>query len=90
MSGKIDFGKLSQEFQPGRRVEPTPPVQTERWPSREVRRESQLSIKGAAEVLERFKTMCEDERYPYYIQLHRLMNAWEGKPADEGIKNVKG
>lgn len=92
MSSKVDFGRLSEEFQPrqsrGRAVEPAKTPTPESWPSREPRRESQLSIKGAEAVIERFKNLCEDERYPYYKQLHRLMNVWEGKSPDEGVKEL--
>ena len=92
MSSKVDFGRLSEEFQPrqsrGRAVEPAKNPVPESWPSREPRRESQLSIKGVEAVIERFKSLCEDERYPYYKQLHRLMNVWEGKSPDEGIKEL--
>lgn len=92
MSSKVDFGRLSEEFQPrhsrGRAVEPAKTPTPESWPSREPRRESQLSIKGAEAVIERFKNLCEDERYPYYKQLHRLMNVWEGKSPDDGVKEL--
>ena len=92
MSSKVDFGKLSEDFQPrqsrSRAIEPDRSSSPEQWPSREPRRESQLSIKGSEAVIERFKRLCDDERYPYYKQLHRLMNVWEGKSPDEGVKEL--
>lgn len=50
-----------------------------RFPSREGPADAQLNLKGPREVLERFKTMCRDDRRSYYDMLRILMDAFEGK-----------
>lgn len=49
------------------------------FPSREASKEAQLNIKGPEEMIERFKTMCKDDRRSYYAMLEILMDNFEGK-----------
>lgn len=53
------------------------------WPSREPReaRAGAITIRtdSDAQVLERFKALCRDDRRTYTAMLDILMNAFEGK-----------
>jgi len=54
------------------------------WPSRESNEfvpQSQVSIKGPAHIIDRFKAMCESGRlrYKYFDMLELLMDRYEGK-----------
>jgi hypothetical protein len=48
-----------------------------RWPSREPVRDGQLSIKGPMSTIQKFKTMCKDDRRTYIDMLGILMDAFE-------------
>lgn len=51
--------------------------QAEQAPAREPvfeTRDLQISIKGDARVIQRFKDLCERERWPYWKMLEILMN----------------
>lgn len=52
---------------------------TERWPSREPLRDGQISIKAPLDVLDRFKSICKDDRRTYADMLNILMDRYEGK-----------
>lgn len=47
------------------------------FPSREVAAETQLNIKGPADIIERFKALCKDDRRSYYDMLEILMDSFE-------------
>lgn len=90
MSGKIDFGRLADDFAPrearSEREIKAGVSPSERWPSREPQDQSrerlpegQLSIKGPLHILERFKRLCKDDRRSYYDMLEILMNEYEHK-----------
>ena len=48
-----------------------------RWPSREPVRDGQVSIKAPLDVIERFRTMCRDDRRTYADMLGILMDRFE-------------
>jgi hypothetical protein len=50
-----------------------------RCPSREPARDGQVSIKAPAEVIERFRTLCRDDRRTYADMLEILMDRFEGR-----------
>ena len=56
-----------------------PPIQQGpvRWPSREPIRDGQISIKAPLDVIERFRTLCRDDRRTYADMLSILMDAFE-------------
>lgn len=58
------------------------PVSSEpsRWPSREPVRDGQISIKAPLEVIERFRTLCRDDRRTYADMLTILMDAFSRPP----------
>ena len=58
----------------------SPPVAPEpvRWPSREPIRDGQISIKAPLDVIERFRTLCRDDRRTYSDMLTILMDAYPG------------
>lgn len=47
-----------------------------RWPSREPVRDGQISIKAPLDVIERFRTLCRDDRRTYADMLTILMDAF--------------
>lgn len=52
------------------------------WPSREVPSivpQGQISIKGPAHIIDRFKYLCESDRRKYFDMLEILMDNFEGK-----------
>lgn len=49
------------------------------FPSREAAIEGQLNMKGSKAILDRFKTMCKDDRRSYVAMLEILMDKFEGK-----------
>lgn len=48
------------------------------FPSREAASDLQLNMKGPRPVIERFKTMCREDRRSYHAMLEILMNHFEG------------
>ena len=51
----------------------------QRWPSREAPQQTQISIKGPIETIERFKKICRDDRRAYADMLGILMDQFEQK-----------
>ena len=54
---------------------PAPPEPV-RWPSRDPVRDGQISIKAPLDVIERFRTLCRDDRRTYADMLTILMDAF--------------
>jgi hypothetical protein len=92
MPRSLDLARLRQ-FEPGSvPVEPAlpaPPSERvgqgasatlpppERWPSREPVRDGQISIKAPLDVIERFRSLCHDDRRTYADMLGILMNHFD-------------
>ena len=77
----MDFDDLS-DFEP--KVTPRPQESVKRsvdsvsgFPSREASEDGQLNMKGRKAVLNRFKTMCKDDRRSYVDMLEILMDRFE-------------
>lgn len=51
--------------------------QNSAFPSREASPDAQLNLKGPRNILERFKTMCKEDRRAYYDMLNILMDHYE-------------
>lgn len=51
-------------------------VEPARWPSREPVRDGQISIKAPLDVIERFRTLCRNDRRTYADMLTILMDAF--------------
>ena len=47
------------------------------FPSREAAGDAQMNLKGPKHILDRFKTMCKEDRRPYYAMLEILMDEFE-------------
>ena len=87
MPKSLDLGRL-QKFEPSApapdRREASIHTQqvsdrTDRWPSREPVADGQISIKGPLSTINRFKTLCKDDRRTYADMLNILMDAFETK-----------
>lgn len=50
-----------------------------RWPSREPIQDGQISIKAPIDVIERFRTLCRDDRRTYADMLAILMDAFSSR-----------
>ena len=61
---------LGEEARPSVSLEPV------RWPSREPVQDGQISIKAPIDVIERFRTLCRDDRRTYADMLAILMDAF--------------
>ena len=53
------------------------PLEPVRWPSRDPVRDGQISIKAPLDVIERFRTLCRDDRRTYADMLTILMDAFD-------------
>jgi hypothetical protein len=60
-------------------IAPTVAPEPHRWPSREPQRDGQVSIKAPLDVIDRFRTMCRDDRRTYADMLGILMDRYEGQ-----------
>ncbi len=49
------------------------------FPSREAATDGQLNLKGPRHVLDRFRTLCKEDRRAYYDMLEILMDRYEAK-----------
>lgn len=49
------------------------------FPSREPASDVQMNLRGPREIIDRFKTMCKEDRRPYYQMLEILMDEFERK-----------
>lgn len=83
MPKSLDLDRLKQfepskpaEKQPGSRTIPSEP-EPNRWPSREPPADGQISIKGPLPTIQRFKTLCKEDRRTYADMLDILMTAFE-------------
>ena len=56
-----------------------PQKSAEAFPSREASPDGQLGIKGPKHVLERFKALCKEERWPMHAMLEILMDSYDSK-----------
>jgi hypothetical protein len=50
-----------------------------RWPSREPIRDGQISIKAPLDIIDRFKSICKNDRRTYADMLSILMDRYESK-----------
>lgn len=71
------------DFEPKPKAKPTAEVRKEvdkvsSFPSRETSADGQLNMRGSQAVLDRFKTMCKDDRRSYVAMLEILMDRFEG------------
>ena len=84
MPRSLDLNRLRQ-FEPEPVPEAAPTValtgapEPQRWPSREPLRDGQVSIKASLDVIERFRTMCRDDRRTYADMLGILMDRYDGQ-----------
>ena len=85
MPRSLDLDRLKQfEAVPAARdlrpaEQPSAPVAdrpAERWPSREPVRDGQISIKAPLDVIERFRSICKDDRRTYADMLAILMDGY--------------
>ncbi len=77
MPRSLDLDRLKQ-FEPGEGTASAPPMEPDRWPSREPMRDGQISIKAPVAVIARFRRLCKDDRRTYADMLDILMKAYEG------------
>lgn len=90
MAGKINFEKLSEDFEsstqqveskflPIEQVGGKEPYD-QKWPSREAITESQFTIRAPIKNIERFKKLCKADKYTKYTyasMLEKLMDEYE-------------
>lgn len=56
---------------------PMEPPEPGAWPSREVSKEGQFTIRAPQDTIERFRKMCKDDRRTYADMLEILMDCFE-------------
>lgn len=71
MSNPLDFNRLAKPAARETSVAPSRPVVTV------AAVDAQISIKGPAHVIDRFKRLCKDDRRHYYDMLEILMDKFE-------------
>ena len=82
MPRSLDMARLSAFTVPEEQPVPQPmpaAAPQVRWPSREPVRDGQISIKAPVEVIDRFRTLCKDDRRTYADMLGILMDRFEGR-----------
>jgi len=67
--------KLS--YSPKHAKEPEEPTELEAWPSREVSKEGQFTIRAPQNTIARFRKMCKEDRRTYADMLEILMNFFD-------------
>lgn len=84
--GADDLNDFAPRPKPAERVsgttsgkQPAHKTAPEPYPSREAAQDGQLGIKGPKPVLERFKALCKNERWPMHAMLEILMDSYEEK-----------